>query len=223
MANEAEIKGKKALNRVKQKIGGNIANLRLLIQKKSPGGSISSCALTSAVLSDVIDPALLFNSTPTVAHLTVGAAAKKVKSNNNSWDALGGLGGKGTGLAEGTPLRQEDRVREIVRLLEKPVVVFITTVPDHHFTVFPFNKDDLVILQGFQGVYNLVDWMQSTFDGKIVKTAFIAALTMLVSGNAAEREAGAVTLFSYDRLTRGEVASFYREAAEISTFSHKKL
>jgi hypothetical protein len=225
MPTELEVKGKKALDRVKQKIGGNIANLTLLIRKKNPTAKISSCAITSSVLGDLVDPAWFFNETPKTVHMTVGGGtSKKKESSDEGFGALAGLRQKGTGFSEAVPLRQEQRVDAVERLLNTPNAVFITTVPDHYFTVFPLSDKEVVVLQGFQDVYNLVEWMENSASGGIVpRASFVDALHMLVSGEPKKREAAAVMLFAFDTDSRRAVADYYKESAEISQIAHKSL
>lgn len=52
------------------------------------------------------------------------------------------------------------QVTAIANLLISPNLVALSISPDHHFIVLPIDDHKVSILQGFQDVYSLWDWMQ---------------------------------------------------------------
>lgn len=101
----------------------------------------------------------------------------------------------------------DQRVAVIAELLNSPKMVYINVIPDHHFIVVPIDVDKVAILQGFQGVYNLIEWMKNRGTGVIRKDEFVQALEELVSGNEAKKRAAAVKLFSYSLAHEGKPGS----------------
>ncbi|WP_458098188.1 hypothetical protein [Roseomonas sp. WA12] len=97
----------------------------------------------------------------------------------------------------------KDKVNIIGRLLDQPKLVYINISPDHHFIVIPLDADKVTILQGFQGVYNLLDWMQRRGDGVIRKSEFISHMQDLVSGDERRKLSAAARLFSFSILYEG--------------------
>lgn len=106
---------------------------------------------------------------------------------------------------EGKP--PADRVDIVAGLLETPKMVYLNIIPDHHFIVFPIDTDKVVILQGFQGVYSLLDWMKARGTGVIRKDEFLAAMRDMATGSAGEKTAAAVKLFGYNLAFEGKALS----------------
>jgi len=225
MSGALETKGAAALARVKNKIK-NIGDLTVLINGTNSGGNITSCNLTANILADIIDPSFFFKSKNTTVHLTVQAPVMKVSTGSTGGfgDMMHGLQNK-TGVSEATALRQEDRVNKIAELLGTPVMVYICTSPDHHFIVFSINDLEVVILQGFQGVYNLIQWMSNASKGGVLRRAsFIQALRDLVGNNASARTAAAAALFCYDdQATTSEVVKYYKDEGTIQAIGYRSL
>lgn len=108
--------------------------------------------------------------------------------------AAQGLGGKSPA----------DRVKIIEALLKSPKMVYINITPDHHFIVVPIEDTMVSILQGFQGVFHLVDWIKNRGEGVINKAEFLKAMGELVGGDKAAMQAAALKLFSYQLAYEGK-------------------
>jgi hypothetical protein len=93
---------------------------------------------------------------------------------------------------------QEARVRFISEKLEHPNLVYVQISPDHHFVVFPVDTGQVVLLQGFQEVYTLVDWMDATNRGTYGKARFIEQLSQLVQEGSNSSTRAALSLFSFN-------------------------
>jgi hypothetical protein len=129
-------------------------------------------------------------------------------------------------LQQVSSMLQDDVVRKISDLLDGPNMVCITTSPDHHFIVFPIDVGELMILQGFQGVYNLMLWYQNKGRRSVPKFQFIENLYNLVSPNQARRLRGAASLFSYRTPTqnvKAAIDNYFQIAATIKFVTHKIL
>jgi hypothetical protein len=111
---------------------------------------------------------------------------------------------------------QKKRVAEIKRLLAQPRMIYIAIAPDHHFIVFSVDTDKMVILQGFQDVYNFNDWWTKRGRGIIGTKAFLDYMSDLVSGNEARRQSAARALFSF------RLADVIDPAVEIAIFDYFK-
>jgi hypothetical protein len=98
------------------------------------------------------------------------------------------------------------RVAVIAGLLNSPKMVYVGISPDHHFIVLPIDTDKVSILQGFQGVYNLIEWMENRGNGVIRKDEFVRAMENLVSGVENKKQAAAVKLFSYGLANEGKAS-----------------
>ena len=109
-----------------------------------------------------------------------------------------------SGIATKTP---DKRVALVEDLLKQPRMVYIGLSPDHHFNLVTIDKDKLVILQGFQGVYSLMDWMMHRGGGVIRKDEFLAAMRDLVGSDEARKQAAAIKLFSYRLAYEGKAAT----------------
>jgi hypothetical protein len=223
MSGSLGTKGTAAWNRVRNKVK-NLGDLILLIRAKVPNAATTSCNLTAEILGDILDPAWLINSAMTPVHMSVQPKAVVSKGSSGFGDMMDGLKGT-TKVVEAPSLRQEQRVAKVKELLDGENIVYITTSPDHHFVVFPISDSEVVILQGFQGVYNLVDWMANADQGgKFAKASLVAALGALVSDNVNERTAAAAALFGFEE--RGiipEVVKYFRPATQIVAIAHKSL
>jgi hypothetical protein len=95
-------------------------------------------------------------------------------------------------------MKENHKVDKIAELLNSPKMVGVQlSPPDHHFIVFPTGTDKVVILQGFQDVYNLYDWMTKAHNGGVMaKDEFVRAMRDL--GDPKRKLAAAVKLFSYE-------------------------
>jgi hypothetical protein len=89
-------------------------------------------------------------------------------------------------------------VSKIGELLDDPNAVFIEIKPDHNFMVLPVNTEQIKILQGFQDVYNLVEWYTNRGTETMQKKVFIQHLGDLVSQDTQKRLTAAIALFSYN-------------------------
>jgi hypothetical protein len=112
------------------------------------------------------------------------------------------------------------RVAVIANLLNSPKMIYVNIVPDHHFIVFPIDTDKVVVLQGFQDVYNLIDWMENRGKGVMRKDEFVRALEDLVSGVEGRKRAAAVKLFSYSLANEGR-ATVSSDAQQVEQEIHK--
>lgn len=100
-----------------------------------------------------------------------------------------------------------EKVAAIETLLQGPKLVAVSIAPDHHFVVIPIDSDKVCILQGFQGVYNLIQWIKHRGQGVIGKAEFLAAMRDFVTTDKARAQAAAVKLFSYSLSYEGKEAA----------------
>lgn len=115
------------------------------------------------------------------------------------------------------PNRQEKFFSIINMQLSNPSqMLYIRIVPDHHFVVFPYNAGQIVILQAFEGVYNLFDWINS--DKVIIKRhKFIRCIDRIITKKPqkqicphlwlAERKNAACELFACNQTQRSEIVN----------------
>lgn len=118
---------------------------------------------------------------------------------------------------------QAERVNVIKDNLGSAQLVYVNVVPDHHFNIIPIDTDKVVVVQGFQGVYNLVEYLTNRGVGIIKKDELISAFNDMVGSDATARKAGAVKLFSYaladssETTVKGEVEDYYKDSATIQS------
>jgi hypothetical protein len=91
-----------------------------------------------------------------------------------------------------------EKVAVIETLLQGPKLVAVSVAPDHHFIVLPIDSDKVCILQGFQGVYNLIQWIKNRGQGVIGKAEFSAAMRDFVTTDKARAQAAAPGLDAAD-------------------------
>lgn len=129
-------------------------------------------------------------------------------------------------------LSNQQKITRIAALLCTPQLVYVNITPDHHFVFFAVDDDKVVILQGFQGVYDFVEWYENRGGGIMRKDEFLRAMASLVSSDGARLEA-AVDLFSYRlsghssptaaRVEQEVRAYFGTKPVEIVVMGHKPL
>jgi hypothetical protein len=124
-------------------------------------------------------------------------------------------------------IKQQDVIiTDINQLLTGPHAVFISVKPDHHFTVLSVDSGQIKILQGFQGVYNLVEWYTNRGTETMQQFMFIQHMNDLVSPDAATRVAAAIALFSYDSpggKINDEIEKWFCRLTRITSLSYKVL
>ena len=108
------------------------------------------------------------------------------------------------------PMVHVQKVAAISDLLNRAKMVYIQMTPDHHFIVFPIDTNMVVILQGFQGVYNLIDWMDGRGSGVMGKLEFITTLINLGSDDYDKKKTAVADLFSFDLVRRD--STWFRKA-----------
>ena len=189
--------GYETLRRIKEHLG-KLGNFTELMRAK--GGetvSIQSCATTVGVMQDAVG-------------------------------ARGGLFGLGksksfTALAC-FELDPQTKVGWITKWLVGQKAVYIGLQPDHHFLVLPMSEDRVAVLQGFQGVYSVLDWMAVRKDGLMAKDSFINNITDLTTGDNDQRLPAAIALFSYNEETDREVRDYFNDKnVNISSVAFKNL
>lgn len=89
---------------------------------------------------------------------------------------------------------QPDRVKKISESL-KTNPLYIELSPSHHFIVIPI-KEQVAIMQSYEDVYSLFDWIQNAKDFRLKKEDFVNNLTAITNKN---KEA-VLKLFSYKNL-----------------------
>jgi hypothetical protein len=118
------------------------------------------------------------------------------------------ISSKALAVAQGFASKKaSDKVAIIKGLLDAPKMVYVNIVPDHHFIVVPIDDDKVSILQGFQGVYNLIEWIDNRGEGVLKKSEFVDAMGDLVSKDKGKVQAAAIKLFSYSLAYEGKTAS----------------
>jgi hypothetical protein len=106
-------------------------------------------------------------------------------------------------------------------LLDGPHMVYFAVVPDHHFIVVPIDDGHVCILQGFQGAFNLVEWLgqETVFD----KDEFVDAMRDLVSSNERKKIAAALKLFSFEGVVDKITDWYESKQVWIHTCAYKEL
>jgi hypothetical protein len=108
-------------------------------------------------------------------------------------------------------------------LLDGPYMVYFAIKPDHHFIVVPIDDGHVAILQGFQGAFNIVQWLGLGQDIVFDKGEFIAAMRDLVSRNEGKKLAAALRLFSF-RGVEGEITEWFEgKEVKIESCSYVEL
>ena len=95
-------------------------------------------------------------------------------------------------------LNPAEQVNVIMDLLKKKNLVILTVYPNHYFTLIPIDKDKLSIMQSFEDVYNLYDWIKNRDNGYMRLADFKEHMLNFFSGNAGQVKKAALYLFSYE-------------------------
>jgi hypothetical protein len=95
------------------------------------------------------------------------------------------------------PMPQSARVALIDEKLDLGNLVAVSISPDHHFLIVPYENDNVVLLQAFEGVYNFVQWRTACGEMKINRQAFTNAMMRLTSPNKGARLDAAAMLFGF--------------------------
>jgi hypothetical protein len=87
-------------------------------------------------------------------------------------------------------------IKEMTALVEGDAAIFVSIVPDHHFTVLPLDGQSVAILQGFEDTYTLYEWISHSGKIPMKKADFLSNFARLFSHTAAVARDAAVALFA---------------------------
>jgi hypothetical protein len=124
--------------------------------------------------------------------------------NGAAYQAVQHLGGK----------TESEKVDIIAGYLDSPKVVQLNVSPDHYMVIFPIDESMVVILQGFQGTYSLVDYLENRGTGVIKKSELISEFRHLVGADQANRQNAAAKLFSFALAYEGKTATAAQQQVE---------
>lgn len=102
-----------------------------------------------------------------------------------------------------------DVMKKVSDLLNGDNVIYLSISPNHYFTVLPLSRTEVGMLQGFQGSYNLSEWLQARNDGVLVKSEFLMNLFLLFSPTVATAIDAAKFLFAIPG-KEGDIASWFK-------------
>ena len=122
------------------------------------------------------------------------------------------------------PMDPADRVGKVRQLLEQDHILYVSISPDHHFVVIPIGNDEVSVVQAFQGVYRLDEWLSNSGDGRMTLSRFVNSLgnlTRLTAGAPARQEA-AVTLFAYAG-KEADIRSYFTGRVEVKVVQYYRL
>lgn len=159
----------------------------------------------------------------------IGAAIDGYKSGTSPTSCFATMYVVGMMAAPGKPLTgvgvqtPAEAISRLKTLLQGDELIFVNIAPDHHFILFPLDRTEVGILQGFQSDpsadgttgYSLFEWLQSGKE-KIPVEAFLANFKLLFSGSKAYRQSAAQALFSISG-SESYVAGWYKNQASITS------
>jgi hypothetical protein len=137
-------------------------------------------------------------------HIPDGA----LSSCNSTAAMLGGIISNNTivSMPSSKPADQKAKLQWIEKMLDGPNMVYIGISPDHHFIVLPVDETTISLLQGFQGVYDFLDWKEYRGNGDYQKAGFVEDMTNLVGSNQSVSLRSALKLFSFNKMGRTDDA-----------------
>jgi len=105
-------------------------------------------------------------------------------------------------------------INDIMEGLQSRMAVIVNIKPDHWFTVLPDDSTHLVMLQSYQDLYDVGDWLRATDGGRMSITSFQRSLGAVLNGGSPEE---AVKLFSRGEMDARTIARDFADGATIST------
>lgn len=98
--------------------------------------------------------------------------------------------------------------------IQSRMAVTVCLKPNHWFTLIPESNTSVVMLQSYQDVYTIDEWLNSRNDGDVLKAQLYADLNQILSGPAPD---AAVRLFSHGPSSAETVRKDFEVQAEIDT------